>query len=91
MSGENGRDAVVSNEEIGYEEREWRDTPPSLDRQAKTTKENIIRGNSRSPSPTQDVRQCSGAVTISHSIVAQRRNSSGTPVSVKSKVTKTYF
>ena len=87
MSGENERDAVVSTEEMGYEDREWRDSPPPLDRQTKSTKETTIRDSSRSPSPTQDVRQCSGTVTISHSIVSQRRNSSGTPVSVKSKVT----
>ena len=90
MSGENGRDAVVSNEETGYEEPEWRDSSPSVDRQAKPTKEINIRDPSRSPSPTQEGRQCSGTVTISHSIVAQRRNSSGTPVSVKSKVINAY-
>ena len=53
-------------------------------------KENDLREGLISPLPTQDLRQVSGTVTVSHSIIAQRRNSSGTPVSVKSKVRKTY-
>ena len=86
-SGENSRDALLSNEELPYEEQSWEEGPPPLDRIKKTQKDNNIKEGSRSPSPSQDIRPGNGAMTMPHSLIAQRRTSSGTPVSEKSKVT----
>ena len=85
---------AVSNEELIYERRRRRDSSgisPTLDHQKSVTKENDLKEKSMSPSPTQEHKQASGAVTTSHSVIAQRRNSSGTPVSVKSKVRIIYL
>ena len=79
----------ITNDEVAYERRVRQgssSTPPNFDRQKRILKENDVKEGLTSPLPTQDQRQVSDTVTISHSIVAQRRNSCGTPASVKSKV-----
>ena len=89
--GENGRDDPSSNEDLAYEGRTWQESPvspPPLDRQKQIhTKESNVREGSMSPKPSQNIRQVSSAVAgIPHTATAQRRESSGTPVSIKSKV-----
>ena len=90
---ENCRAAQASNEEVCYEDRRWEDSPPSPplprppDHKKRAIKESNLRESSSSPEPNQDLRQVDATtLSISQSIAAERRNSSGTPVSVKSKV-----
>ena len=90
---ENCRAAQASNEEVSYEDRRWEDSPPSPplprppDHKKRAIKESNLRESSSSPEPNQDLRQEDATtLSISQSIAAERRNSSGTPVSVKSKV-----
>ena len=85
--------AQASNEEVSYEDRRWEDSPPSPplprppDHKKRAIKESNLRESSLSPEPNQDLRQVDATtLSISQSIAAERRNSSGTPVSVKSKV-----
>ena len=84
---ESCRAAQTSNEEVSYEDRGWEDSPPSPplprlpDHKKRAIKESNLREASLSPEPVDAT-----TLSISQSIAAERRNSSGTPVSVKSKV-----
>ena len=87
------RAAQASNEEVGYEDRRWEDSPPSpllprpTDHKKRAIKESNLRESSLSPEPNQDLRQVDAtSLSISQSIAAERRNSAGTPASMKSKV-----
>ena len=83
------RDVAVASEDIIYDRLaspNCSSTPPAFEGQKQSMKENHLREDSLSPLPAQDLRQVSGMVTISQNVAAQRRNSSGTPVSIKSKV-----
>ena len=85
-SGENSRDALIAKEELPFEEQAWEEGPPPLDRIRKTSKDYNVREDSRSPSPSHEIRPGNGNVAMSHALIVQRRTSSGTPVSEKSKV-----
>ena len=88
-TGVEARDASSANEEIAYDRATSRNsssTPPAFETQKRIIKGNHLRDDSLSPSPAQDLRQVSGTMTISQNVAPNRRNSSGTPVSIMSKV-----